>query len=251
MALPQTLSLEDRYSLDEGPVRWRIGWIELATGEVAELDLRRLLPAEVGVYTARVMNSNPVKVANLREHKEALRLATAQLIPDADLDVIVYDCTSGTAALGYATVADEIRAVRPSARVVTPLTAARAAFQRLGVDRISLVTPYSHELNELICRFLIHEGLEVVSIGSFLVDDDHEMSRITPESILEAAVGNCHPEAECLFIPCTALRAAEIIDAAERELGKPVVSAVQASLWQSLRFAGYEAPIAHAGRLFL
>jgi len=40
-----------------------------------------------------------------------------------------------------------------------------------------------------------------------------------------------------------------VLERLERDLGKPVVSSIQACLWQALRVAGRPQPIAGFGRL--
>jgi len=48
----------------------------------------------------------------------------------------------------------------------------------------------------------------------------------------------------------TGLRCVAMIDGLERALGRPVVTANQASLWRCLRLSGLDAQIAGYGRLF-
>ena len=75
------------------------------------------------------------------------------------------------------------------------------------------------------------------------------MARIPVEAIIRAAKEADRDDAEALFISCTAIRAVDVIDEIERELNKPVVSANQALFWESVRTAGYEAPINGYGTL--
>ena len=49
---------------------------------------------------------------------------------------------------------------------------------------------------------------------------------------------------EAIFVACTQLRALEVVDMLERDLGKPVVSGAAAMMWHALRVAGERAPIA-------
>ncbi len=75
------------------------------------------------------------------------------------------------------------------------------------------------------------------------------MARLPPEAIRTAAVQACHSDADALFISCTAIRAVEILGAAEADLGKPVLSAIQTLFWESLRLSGYDRPIEGYGSL--
>ena len=57
-----------------------------------------------------------------------------------------------------------------------------------------------------------------------------------------------HPQAQALFMSCTALPALGLIDRIEARLGKPVISANQALFWAMLDQAGIAAT--GPGRLF-
>jgi maleate isomerase len=46
------------------------------------------------------------------------------------------------------------------------------------------------------------------------------------------------PDADAVFIACTALPTLDVLAPLEADLGKPVVSANQATMWGALRLAG-------------
>ena len=245
-----TVQVSTRFELDAGPARHRIGLIALDSDVATERDFHAMLPPDVMFHTSRIHCVNPITVENLRRQGAQLRDVAGLLIPDQRLDAIAYSCTSGTVALGYERVASEIRAAgRPDIPVVTPITSAIAGFERLGVRSVSLLTPYVDSVNQAMRAFLEARGVDVVNIGGFLMEDDREMARIPPEAILDAALEVCDERAGALFISCTAIRAAEILDRAEAALGRPVLSSNQTLFWQSLREAGCFAPVPGFGRL--
>src|SRR5262249_58628852 len=57
------------------------------------------------------------------------------------------------------------------------------------------------------------------------------------------------PEADAVLLSGTGLPTVAVLETLERDLGKPVVSSNQASLWQALRIAGVRESIAGYGRL--
>lgn len=248
--VPSTEKVGSPFELADPGIRHRIGLIELATAETAERDFHAMLPPGALFHTARVLNENPVTMENLRAHRGLIAEAAAQLVPGVPLDVVCYDCTSGTIASGYDGIAAEVHKVLPGIPVVTPVTAAIAALELFGAKRISVLTPYPEEVNTATGLYLAEHGLEVLNVASFEIQSDVDMARLTPDSIRRAAVEVCAEDADALFISCTALRAAEVIDAIEAEIGKPVVSSVQAEFWQSLRLAGFEGSIEGYGKLF-
>ncbi len=245
-----TVKVSTRFELDAGPARHRIGLIALDSDVATERDFHAMLPPAVMFYTSRIHCINPITVENLRRQGPLLRDAVKLLVPAQRLDAIAYSCTSGTVAIGYEGVASEIRAAgRPGVRVVTPSTAAIAGFAHLGVRSISLLTPYLDSVNQAMRAFLESHGIDVVNIGGFCMDDDREMARIPPDAIFDAALEVYDERADALFISCTAIRAVEIIERAEAALSRPVLSAIQTLFWQSLREAGYSAPVPGFGRL--
>ena len=75
------------------------------------------------------------------------------------------------------------------------------------------------------------------------------MARLTAKSIYQAALEADRADAAALFISCTAIRAVDVIEKIQQKLGKPVITAVQAMFWQSLRMAGYVEKVSGYGRL--
>ncbi len=138
-----TSKLNVKFELDNGATAYRIGPIVLDTDETSEHDFSSMQPEDgkFAFYTSRVKTVNPVTIDNLRTHGPQLSKAAALLLPDVQLDVIAYNCTSGTIAMGYEEVERQINKGRKNVPVVTPITAAIAAFNILAIKSISLLTP--------------------------------------------------------------------------------------------------------------
>ena len=131
-------------AFDARPVRWRIGFIALATDHTAERDFARICPAdEVGVYVTRVLNENPTTIENLKAMQPRISAAAELILPGEPLDAVAYGCTSATVAIGDEGVTAAIHEAKPGVPCITPPSAAVAAFGHLGVSRISLLTPYT------------------------------------------------------------------------------------------------------------
>ena len=60
-----------------------------------------------------------------------------------------------------------------------------------------------------------------------------------------------YQNADAIFVSCTALRAVEIIDQAERDTSKFVISSNQALIWDTLRSVNINNNIDGYGKLFL
>ena len=237
-------------AFDERPARWRIGLIALATDHTAERDFAAMCPGpEVAVYVTRILNVNPTTVENLRAMRPRITEAAALILPGETLDAIAYGCTSASVVIGDRVVEAAIQAAKPDVPCVTPPSAARAAFQRLGVRRISILTPYTREVSTPFVDYFEEHGLEVANLACFGLEDDTLMARVTPASVVEAAVEAVRPDAEALFVSCTAVRSAQVAEEIEARIGRPVVTSNQAMFWRCLRAAGCDLPVPGHGRL--
>ena len=105
------------------------------------------------------------------------------------------------------------------------------------------------EVNGSIAGYLEAQGKSISAFTSFKLAENEDMARLSAESIYQAALEADRADAEALFISCTAIRAVDVIEKIEQKLGKPVITAVQAMFWQSLRMAGYVEKVSGYGRL--
>lgn len=234
---------------DERPRR--IGMIALATDLTSERDARVVIPAEQAVlYVTRVANENPTTPENLRKMAPRLTAAAEVLLPGIALDGLYYSCTAASVSIGEHEVAAAIHKARPKLPVVTPTNAAVEAFAALGVGRIALLTPYLQETTQPMVDYFTGRGLDLVSAQCLGFEDDRAMARITGDSIEAAALEADCPEAEALFVSCTALPAVAVVERLEQRLGKPVVTSNQAGFWRLLHHAGITAAPRAPGRLF-
>lgn len=231
------------------PERARIGLLGLATDLNSEADLRRMLPAGVGLYSNRVRHMNPMSLEALRRVAEDLPRAGRDLLPGLELDVVVYGCTSGTIAMGEAETLALIARARPSRHQTTPVTASLAALAHLGARRVSILTPYRSEVNRALGEYYASRGLDVLNVAGLEMDDDYAMTALSPEFIVSAGLQAMAPDADALFISCTALRSSLAVERLEAALERPVVTSNQAIVWHALQLAGESATSA-PGRLF-
>ncbi len=243
-------SVRSEMVTDAGPGRWRIGLIVLSNDYTVERDFMNMRPSDdVAIFTTRIENTPDCTVATLRQMAPRITAATELLVPEGRLDAVAYACTSGSVVIGYDTIRDRIRAARPDVACITPITASLAALDRFGAQRLAVLTPYVDDVNAQIARYLQAAGKEVVGFSSFQIEDNEEMAALTSDAIYRAALIADRPEADALFISCTAIRAVEVIERIEERLNKPVVTANQAMFWHCLRAAGCDLEVPGYGAL--
>lgn len=238
------------YAFDDGPGRYRIGVVVPAEDAVTERDFRLMTPDdEIAVYISRVETTQLCSLSELAKMGPLLCKCASLIVPGDRLDVIAYSCTSGTIAIGYDKIVESFQTTDRRFHVVTPITAALEAFDRLGVKRIAVLTPYPDDVNQGICNFLKDGGADIRRFASFYLDTDYEVSRIPPSAIHEAAATLDGDDIDGIFISCTGVRAAETVEGLEHQLNKPVVTSNQAMFWQSIRLAGFDRAVPGFGRL--
>jgi len=112
---------------------------------------------------------------------------------------------------------------------------------------VALASPYPASITELARRYWEETGLRIVSVRRLENADN-----IYDESLERAAdlarQANT-PDAQAVLLSGTGLPTVGALAALERELGKPVISSNQASLWRALRMAGIAEPVTGFGRL--
>ena len=241
---------EARPLLDERPLKKRVGLVILSTDHTTEPDYQRMVAsADVGIYVARIPFANPVTPENLRAMQPSLSEAAALILPDEALDAICYSCTSASVVIGVAEIETAIHSRKPGVPVVTPPLAGVRALQAFGARRISILTPYTVETSRPMADYFAGHGFDIASFTCLGLTDDRDMARISGDALVELAADAIVPDAEALFISCTAVRAALVAARIEARIGRPLVSSNLASAWQSLRLCGIDEAHPEWGRL--
>lgn len=236
--------------LDKRSVPKRIGLIVLATDHTVEPDFRRFIADDtIGIYVTRIPYANPTTSENLRAMKPALAGAASLILPDEEMDVMAFCCTSASVIIGNDQIEATIQAIKPGATVVTPTSAAVWAFRALQTRRISILTPYTAETSRPVARYFQESGFDIDDFQCLNFADDREMARINLDDIVAAAKAATAPDSDALFISCTALRSAAVAARIEQVIGKPVVTSNLAAAWACLRLCGQVQPSTESPRL--
>ncbi len=229
--------------------RAHIGVIALATDLTIEQDMARMCPEGVGVFTTRIETPQEITAANLSAMRSLLAGAARQLLPGDRLDVVCFGCTSGSLVIGEDRVMAELSRAAPRSQATTVATAVVAALRELEVGRLAVGTPYIDEVNRRQAQWLARHGFEVLCLEGLGLLLDRDIGRAKPEVIEQLGRSVDRPDAEAVFLSCTALRSLEVIEQLERALAKPVITSNQATMWHCLRLAGIDDRLTGLGRL--
>lgn len=233
----------------------RIGLLIPSTNTAVEADFQRALPDNVTAHSERLFIPGGSMTA---EHLDLMNrdlAAKVELLATAQVDVMVYACTSGSFYRG-ASWDQEVTAIVEQVASVPCITTSNAvteAFRALSLRSLSVITPYPDWTNERLVEYYQSAGLHITSVtgdpraarsGHRAVNDQD------PQEILRFGLDHCDDAAEALFCSCTAWRAMECVTEMESKLGRPVVTSNQATIWAALRLLDTlpDAPV--YGRLF-
>ena len=230
--------------------RARIGLLATAINTTMEPEFWELAPRGVSIHTMRVATEREGTPETLRAMEEGT-LEAAKQVAKGEPDVVVYGCTSGSFFEGpkwNEKIIRELSAIT-NAPAVTTAGAMAACLVESGVKRINLVTPYVELTNERLKQFLSAFGIEVVRLGTFDMLDMFDHAKIEPEAVYAKTKEIDCSEAEAVFIACTQVRALDVVEILERDLGKPVYSANQASAWEAFKVLGIDPQVTDRGSL--
>ncbi|MGE5220442.1 MAG: hypothetical protein ACM3SP_25845 [Chloroflexota bacterium] len=227
----------------------RIGLIIPSSNSLTEPQFHRYLPSGVTAHVTRLRMAG-----KFRKPLEALKpslIEAAEALADVRPAMIVFHCTANSMENGLAHEAAIIDIVQQASGCPTISTAQAItrAFDRVGIKKLVLISPYVNATNEHEVKYLTEAGYTTVhAVGLGL--ESFAYARVTPEEWQQVVKENTRPEADGYFLSCTNTRMIEAIEALENDLGKPVINSNQATLWACLNKLGIPQLDATLGRLF-
>lgn len=215
----------------------RIGLLVPSSNTTMEPEFYAMAPEGVTIHTAR-MNLTEVTPEGLFQMAEDVGRAS-KLLASADVNVIVYGCTTGSLVGGVEWEENLVEGITRKTGIPALSTsgAVTQALEAVGGRKIGVATPYSEELNSLEKVFLEGHGFEVTSIRGLGLVDNLDIGVVEGETVEDLA-RRVSGGSDAVFISCTNLPTIDLIERLEDALGKPVVTSNQASMWAALRELG-------------
>ena len=242
------VKIEPKYITKSNP---RIGLIALASDFMIEKDFINVIKnKDIDFFVNRIECYNPLTKENLIKMSEKVTEVTNHILPDQEIDCVVYACTSGTIAAGYESIEKKVKLAKPEAKVTTPSTAAIKALKKLDIKRLCIFTPYSKKLNDEVVEHFKNQGFDITSNSYFDIQSDYDIGKVDQNYLYDVLSEIDLKDADALFISCTALPALPIIDKLEKKLNKIVLSSNQALIWDTLEKIGKNESIQGFGKLF-
>ncbi len=231
--------------------RGRVGLILPVDNAVMEPELYGCGIEGVSFHGARL-------TTEVREEMPRQGIDLAPVFATLGADALVYACAE-TSFLGGV---DQNRAIieeiekRSGLPAVTATWAMVLALQHMRLARVALLTPYTDARGAVMEDFLRRNGIEVTSSRHHVFEGPRGESREwfatnlqSPDVAYRMCRGLDLSDADAVLISATNFRTFEIVDALERDLGRPVVSCNQAILWWALRRLSVNADLPRLGAL--
>ena len=240
--------IDPKYTNNPNP---RIGLITLASDFRIEKDFNNVIYGkEIDLYSNRIHCYNPLTNETLKKMADDISNVTREILPDQKLDCVAYGCTSGTIAAGYSSIYEKVNLAKPNTKVTTPITSAIKAIKKFNINKISVFTPYTDEINQSVVEYFKKENIEVVSLSYFDIASDLDIGKVDPDYLFEVLTKIDLSKSDGLFVSCTALPVLSLIDKLEKKLGRVVLSSNQTLIWDTLNEINYNKNIDGFGQLF-
>jgi len=170
----------------------------------------------------------------------ALETTARSLVP-LKPDAASWACTSGSFILGreYA----ERQAAAISRVIGCPASSTALAFanalQALKIDTVGVVATYPQPASRAFVEFLGEFSITVDKLECLGAPSGRAAYKIPAEQIMQTAADMNTDRLQAILIPDTAIAMFQAASELEKKLGKPIITANQATLWDLLRLADF------------
>ncbi len=226
-----------------------IGLIIPSSNRLTEPQFNAYAPPGVGVHVTRLRMTGKFRKP-LSELKRPL-VEAAEALSDVKPGIIVFHCTANSMESGLAHEKAVIEIIEQASGcpTITTAQAITQAFDRFGIKKLVLISPYVRATNQLEVNYLTETGYTVLhELGLGL--ETHAYSAVTPQEWKNIVKENTRADADGYFLSCTNTRMIEAVEDLENDLNKPVINSNQATLWACLKKLGVVHTDKKLGRLF-
>jgi maleate cis-trans isomerase len=216
----------------------RIGLLLPSSSSVQEWDIGRALPADITLHVARMRLNNVDADSTLRVVREIE--SESQKLADVDVDVIIFPATAPSSRNGPGYDQELIKRISAASGkpATTASTALLAALRVLSVKQIALGAPWSASVNQSVAAFLEANGIEVLAQEALGLVRNLEIGLLDPQTAFDVGRRVNRPGADAVMLACGNWSTFRIINRLEHDIGKPVLTTNQVSLWHALKIIG-------------
>lgn len=244
-------------STDVTGYRAKVGVIVPSTNTVVEHDTAKLAPHGITFHTGRMYISDPRMdddtnfVALLEQIRASIQVAVRDVMT-AKPDLMMMGMSAETfwgGVDGNAAFIKRVEAMTGGLPVTTGASSCRAALDALEVKRIAVFSPYQPVADTNVHRFFSEAGFDVITVTGLRIPTATAIAEVTEEQVIATLKEIDGPDVEAIVQVGTNLSMVALADQAEHWLDKPVIAINAATLWHTLRSAGFTDSWGGAGSL--
>jgi maleate isomerase len=204
-------------------------------------------------FSRAILGLEEVTPEALKKMSENVASEAKKLNMGHEMDLICLGCTSGSfiGGPGYDHKIIQIIQDATGVRATTTTTSVLALLKDLGAKKIVLVGPYTKEVFDVEVDFFLQAGFEIPAIKwlGYKKTEEYWEYRHNPYSVYKL-IRDGHkaaPDADCIFVTCMWSSIMAIVDIAEEEVGKPIISSCSSVMYNILKILEIPDPIYHYG----
>ena len=225
--------------------RAKMGVLGPSTNTVVEPDYYAMAPPGVTLHYARIYIpdgdlSDDAAFVHLMEQIRANLDEAILSVRTAVPDYLIMGMSSETFWDGRAGNDRFTRHVEELAgvAVATGAAACHRALQALGARRLGVITPYQPVADAQVRRYFEESGYDIVTLEGLRCPSAVSIAEVDEDRLRVAIRTVNGPQVDAVVQVGTNLSMIRLADAAERELGKPVIAINAATFWYALRDHG-------------
>ena len=233
--------------------RARLGFLIPPGNPTIEPEIAAMVPPGISAHFSRMVAAGAVGTHHGQEERNRSQIehidASADLLAQVKPNVMVIGHAATSYTLGRRGERDLLDRLQTKYRV--PMTTAFgsvvAALNALGIKRLALGTPYSEELTRQGKALLEEHGFTVTRYR--VLDNVTNIYDETSERAYRLGRAVDTADAQAVYLSGTGMPTVAVLQMLEHDLGKPVISATSAMLWNALRLSGIRDAVAGYGCL--
>ena len=212
-----------------------------------EYEFGQMAGPQTSIHAQRIKHTDDSEKSLLWLSTQAPQ--AAELLSHAKVQAICHGCTASGFLKTPQEDLDQAKELTAQTQIpcVTSAASIVGALRAVSAQKISVASPYEPWLNERVKIYLELAGFEVLAIAGLGTQAHGSISAPVIKALAHEVM---RTNTEALFISCSNFRTLNLITELENELGRPVITSNQASMWGALRSMNDMRTIKHAGKLF-
>ena len=204
-------------------------------------------------FSRALLGLEEVTPEALKKMSEAIENEAKKLNIGHKMDLICLGCTSGSfiGGPGYDQKMIKMIADATGVQATTTTTSVLELLKDLGTKKIALVGPYVKEVFDAEVDFFEAAGFQILTVQwlGYRKTEEFWEYRHNPYPVYKL-IRDGHkaaPDADLVFVTCMWSSIMGIVDMAEQEIGKPIISSCSSVMYNILKMLKIPDPDYHYG----